>query len=276
MDYGKAPVREVKISPPNYQSNLLNAAFFPQSLSPEDSAVMRSIGVFVPRPQFSSPCIHARSFTTAKLPDGNGTQLRFRPGTIPCGSIEQCPNPPGVFPMVRRLITLSALLLCTAGFASAESFNFTYTGTIGAATTASGTLITTAEGNGEFLVTGITNGLFDGKAITSILAPGATESYTMDANDNMLYYPAQVTGGIFSSAGLIDYNGLGFSTAAGEGNFYFNGSSYALSSNLGVADILGKFTLTPDVAPTPEPSSIILLGTGLLGSLGVLRRKVMA
>jgi hypothetical protein len=33
-------------------------------------------------------------------------------------------------------------------------------------------------------------------------------------------------------------------------------------------------TITYDAAPTPEPASVLLVGAGLLGGLGLLRRKL--
>ncbi len=173
--------------------------------------------------------------------------------------------------MIRKFVMFSTLLLCTAGVASAESFTFNYTGIIGSpSNTVSGILTTTEQSAGVYLITGITDGLFDGTAITSVLGTG---SFVSDGNDNLLYYPAEATG-IYTTPAYIDYNGISFTTADGEFNLYFNGSSYALASTLNADDIYGTFALSPDVSATPEPSSLFLLGTGLLGACFMFRRKV--
>lgn len=36
----------------------------------------------------------------------------------------------------------------------------------------------------------------------------------------------------------------------------------------------GTFSIDTTVAPTPEPSSLLLLGTGLMGAVGVMRRRI--
>ncbi len=165
--------------------------------------------------------------------------------------------------MIRKLLVLSTLLLCTVGIASAESFSFTYTGTLFIPNTASGIFTTTQKSPGQYLITGISDGLINGSPITSILSPGSYQG-----NDNLLFNPA--------NPGYIDYNGISFASAAGMYELYGPGESVSLVSTAGISDIGGTFTLTPAVAATPEPGSFILLGTAVLFATGLFYRKPRA
>jgi hypothetical protein len=164
-----------------------------------------------------------------------------------------------------------------------DVYNYAYTGS-GVAGSGQVSLIGT-DSDGVFQVTAI-GGEVNGINITGLLPVNSYKD-----NDNLFYF----------SDTYLDANGVSFSLASGanvnifyeNGDWFFQGdSNFVLDgggiqpevaprfAHFGVNDIggdttvaLDSFTFSPAVAQTPEPSSLVLLGTGVLGVAGMAQRR---
>ena len=154
---------------------------------------------------------------------------------------------------------LGMLCLLLPGTAKADSFDWTYQGTLlltGVLSSGSGELNAT-----DGVITGV-SGTFNGLTITALLAPGVSFG-----NDNLLQIPPAplyITPNGFS---FLDSSGDQINLYAALGTQCFPSpcvpeNFYASISDDGNSD-LGNFTLTPVMA-TPEPGTATMLLPALL------------
>ena len=186
--------------------------------------------------------------------------------------------------MKRLSLALAALALaalCTQT-SKADSFSFTFTGLpIGTIDpfSGSGTFTATETGNTDQWVisdiSGTVSDLFGTSAITGLLGVNK-----FDGNDNILLFPGQ---GLLGEK-FFDGDGVSFSLKNGNDvNLSDGGMESASGGNpkggpqdfeLDIVDV-SKDPSDPPPA-VPEPSTLALFGTGILGAAGAIRRRLMA
>lgn len=177
-------------------------------------------------------------------------------------------------------------LLCTAAaHAASTTFNFSFTGTYSGSGTLTATPTATAN---QYLVTGIsgaitgptTGGVTYSSTLGTVLAPGTYPTFAPPTNDNLLTLATGSPFFDFSGVAFTDQSGMFYDLYLIGGSTYGEVASNSLDAQQGdISDVLTSLSITPStpaVAVTPEPSSFLLLGTGVLGAAGTLRRRLAA
>lgn len=161
----------------------------------------------------------------------------------------------------------AALVLASVGsaVARADTFSFSF-GTAGVDPfNGSGFLSGSNIAPGQFQITSVTGTTNTGNGTNRVIS-GIAPVGSFEINDNILYTT--------SGSPSFDLFGLSYVLANGAMVNLSDTEVEILQRTSGA--IVSENVPINITAVTPEPSSMLLLGTGMLGTLGVLRRRLTA
>jgi hypothetical protein len=174
------------------------------------------------------------------------------------------------------LAALALAILCTQTSKADTLFDFNFTGSQFGG---SGTFTATPDGGNQYTITGI-SGTVDGQTITGLL-----NANTFDHNDNFLFDPGNFFGSLpFDQQGVSFQLGSGshisqVNLAEGDGflSLFTIGDLNPPGKGDDSEEILDIYVGVANPPPAvPEPGTLALLGTGMLGAAGAIRRRLMA